>query len=44
MEAPVKPEHDNYLSVIAGLVFLFVIAGLDPNIQRSQERATLVRG
>ena len=30
-----KSEHDNYL---------LVIAGLDPAIQRSPERATLVRG
>jgi len=32
LDARVKPEHDNYLSVIAGLVFITVIFGLDPNI------------
>ena len=53
LDIRVKPEYDNYLLVIAGfsfsiviaaLSFSLVIAGLDPAIQRSPERATLVRG
>ena len=54
LDIRVKPEYDNYLFVVpvffsfplfchVRAYFLFVIVGLDPTIQRSPERAALVR-
>ena len=40
-DARVKPEHDNYLSVIVGLIFLTVIFGLDPNMTIRKKRSNM---